>query len=98
MPRDFDDAQGQRWTARQVGLFLDDAPLHDGAAGEGLGSKASPADVEFRAVTGATVHGVLADGELYRVSEETLRDTLEKALGTQRSLCAADLDAREAIS
>lgn len=95
MPRDFNDAQGQRWTARQVGVFLEGTPP---ASAEAPESPALPADVEFRAATGATVHGVLPNGELYRASEEALRDILEKALGNQRSLSVGDKDAREAMA
>jgi len=89
MSREFNDAQGQLWTARQVGVFLD--PLMNAAAlsSEALGAGAADltsdvalrAEIEFRAANGACVRAVMADGELGRASEETLRDVLEKALG-----------------
>lgn len=86
MPRDFDDPQGQRWTARQVGLYLErveSAPEESPRQSSSDIERNTPllADIEFRAATGPTVHGVLPDGELYRVSEDALRGLLEKALG-----------------
>lgn len=90
MSREFNDAQGQLWTARQVGVFLH--PMVDATAltSEALGAGAAdltsdvalPAEIEFRAANGACVRGVMADGELARTSEDTLRDELEKALGS----------------
>jgi hypothetical protein len=91
MPRDFDDPQGQRWTARQVGLYLDtvesppESPPRRSLASDVERSIPLLADIEFRAATGPTVHGVLPDGELYRVSEDALREVLERALGAHES-------------
>ena len=89
MSREFNDAQGQLWTARQVGVFLDPlmnaAALSSEALGEGAADLTSDAalraEIEFRAANGACVRAVMADGELARASEDTLRDVLEKALG-----------------
>jgi hypothetical protein len=96
VPRDFNDAQGQRWTARQVGVVLEAEDTSPASAmGNAPQRDDSPAEIEFRAAMGATVYGMLTAGELYRVSEESLREALEKALGNQHSGRGGDQDGRE---